>query len=413
MFKKILIANRGEIACRIIQTAHQLGIECVAVYSDADADALHTKLADSAFHIGPSPVGESYLCADKIITLAKQENCEAIHPGYGFLAENADFANACEQEGICFIGPSSKAIAAMGVKSHAKKIMVEANIPVLPGYHEEAQDPKTLLTAAKQIQFPVLLKAASGGGGKGMRIVWKESEFLSSLEAVKREAQKSFGDDRMIIEKYLTNTRHIEVQVFADKYNNVVHCFDRDCSIQRRHQKIIEEAPAPHISNEVRTKMASTAIDAAKAINYVNAGTIEFLLDQDQSFYFMEMNTRLQVEHPVTEMITGIDLVEWQLKVAAGEPLPLTQQQIVQQGHAVEARIYAEDPSNQFLPSTGKLQALKMPDNVRIDSGIALNDSVSPYYDPMVAKFISWDQGPKKCDSKIKNSTTRKHHDRV
>lgn len=394
MFKRILIANRGEIACRIIRTAQRLGIQCIAVYSSADANALHVKLADEAYCIGPAPSSESYLCIDKIVAIAKQSYAQAIHPGYGFLSENADLAEACLKANIVFIGPSAPAIRAMGSKSEAKKIMEKAGVALVPGYHADAQDIQTLQTAADAIGYPILLKAAAGGGGKGMRIVWQSHELTDAVAATKREAKASFNNDHILLEKYLINPRHIEMQIFADMQGNTIHLFERDCSIQRRHQKILEEAPAPGISTELRKHIGTAAVTAAKAINYVGAGTIEFLLDAHGNYYFMEMNTRLQVEHPVTEMITGLDLVEWQLKIACGEPLPLTQDQLKIQGHALEARIYAEDPNNDFLPATGQINHLATPSqttHIRIDSGIQAGDVINPYYDPMLAKLIVWD----------------------
>lgn len=394
MFAKILIANRGEIACRVIRTAYKLGIQCVAVYSEADADALHVKRSDEAYCIGPAPAVESYLRGDKILEIAKKSGAQAIHPGYGFLSENAEFAEQCAKAKIVFIGPSANAIRTMGSKSEAKKIMAKAGVPLVPGYHEDAQDLKTLHNAADKIGYPVLLKAVAGGGGKGMRIVHKAEDFAAALAATQREAKASFGDDHVLIEKYLTKPRHIEIQIFADSKKHVVYLFERDCSIQRRHQKIIEEAPAPGITDKLRKQMGETAIEAARAIGYIGAGTIEFLLDEDGKFYFMEMNTRLQVEHPVTEMITGQDLVEWQLKVANGEALPLKQNELKINGHAFEARIYAEDPNHDFLPSIGQIKYLKTPhldQHVRIDTGIAQDDTVSQHYDPMIAKLVTWD----------------------
>lgn len=393
MFTKILIANRGEIACRVIRTAKLLGIQCVAVYSEVDANALHVKMADEAYCIGPAPSKESYLCGDKIIALALKTGAQAIHPGYGFLSENANFAQQCADAGIIFIGPPPKAIAAMGSKSTAKQLMEKAKVPMLPGYHGDDQSFETLQAEAEKIGYPVLLKAAAGGGGKGMRVVGKTSEFKSALAAAKREAQSSFGDDKILIEKYLLTPRHVEIQVFADTQGNAVYLFERDCSIQRRHQKIIEEAPAPQLIDKIRKRMGEAAVNCAKAIGYVGAGTVEFLFN-DGEFYFMEMNTRLQVEHPVTEFITQQDLVEWQLRVAAGEPLPLQQNELKIHGHAFEVRIYAEDPNNDFLPSIGTIRYLKIPEtnsHVRIDSGIEQGDSISPYYDPMITKLIVWD----------------------
>jgi len=395
MFRKILIANRGEIACRVIKTARKLGISTVAVYSDADANALHVAMADEAVHIGAAPSRESYLLIDKVIAAAKKTGAQAIHPGYGFLSENAQFCRACAENNIVFIGPPTGAIEAMGSKSAAKRIMEQANVPLVPGYHGEDQDPELLRKAANDMGFPVLLKATAGGGGKGMRQVWSAKEFDEALAAAKREASNSFGDDRMLVEKYLTRPRHVEIQVFCDNYGNGVYLAERDCSVQRRHQKVIEEAPAPGMTESLRQKMGEAALQAAKAIQYVGAGTVEFLLDEDGSFYFMEMNTRLQVEHPVTEMITGQDLVEWQLAVASGQTLPLNQNEVQINGHAFEARIYAEDPANDFLPVTGTLSFLQPPEenrHVRVDTGVLQGDEVSVYYDPMIAKLIVWDE---------------------
>ncbi len=392
---KILIANRGEIACRIIRTAQQMGIECVAVYSDADQNAQHVQLADEAWHIGPSAAKDSYLKADKILQIAKTCHANAIHPGYGFLSENADFAEACALNNIVFIGPPKAAIQAMGSKSEAKNIMSRANVPLVHGYHGDDQSESLLQIEADKIGYPLLIKATAGGGGKGMRVVENSSEFLALLTSCKREALSSFGDDKVLIEKYLTKPRHVEIQVFADNQGNAVHLFERDCSVQRRHQKVIEEAPAPGLSEETREKMGPVAITAAKAIGYQGAGTVEFLYDEDGSFYFMEMNTRLQVEHPVTEKITGLDLVEWQIIVANGLNLPLQQHELQINGHAFEARIYAEDPNNDFLPATGQVSYIGLPEinnHVRVDSGIVSGDSVSIYYDPMIAKLIVWDK---------------------
>jgi 3-methylcrotonyl-CoA carboxylase alpha subunit len=394
MFNSVLIANRGEIACRVIRSAKRLGLRSIAVYSDADRDALHVAMADEAIYIGGAAAADSYLDIDKVLAAAKQTGAEAIHPGYGFLSENAEFCRRCEQENIVFIGPPVGAIEAMGSKSAAKHIMSKAGVPLLPGYHGEDQDEALLRSAAKDIGYPVLLKASAGGGGKGMRIVWSDDEFTDALKAAQREALKGFGDDKMLVEKYLTGPRHVEVQVFCDSHGNGVHLFERDCSLQRRHQKVIEEAPAPGMTEALREAMGSAAVQAAKAINYCGAGTVEFLLADSGEFYFMEMNTRLQVEHPVTEMITGQDLVEWQLRVAAGLPLPHAQHELKITGHAFEARIYAEDPENQFLPQTGVLNYLSTPatgENVRIDSGVIQGDTISVYYDPMIAKLIVWD----------------------
>lgn len=412
MFKKILIANRNEIACRIMRTAKQMGIRCVAIYSDADKNALHVQMADEAYHVGASPVLESYLQIDTIIDIAKKCNASAIHPGYGLLSENPDFAAACAKANICFIGPPEAAIRAMGSKSAAKNIMQKAGIPLIEGYHAADQALTTLRKAAAKIGYPVLLKAASGGGGKGMRIVEADNDFTSAYTSAKREAGSSFGDDTLLIEKYLQHPRHVEIQIFADKQGNCISLFERDCSIQRRHQKIIEEAPAPKINAEISQAMSKAAIKAAQAIKYVGAGTIEFLLDEDNAFYFMEMNTRLQVEHPVTEMITGLDLVEWQLRIAMGEPLPLQQDQIKCNGHSFEARIYAEDPNNNFLPVTGKIHYLRIPQenqHVRIDSGVQENSQISIYYDPLIAKLIVWDKSRDQALQQLKNALAQIH----
>ena len=394
MFDKILIANRGEIACRIIKTARAMGVATVAVYSEADRNALHVQMADESVFIGPSPSTESYLLGDNIIQAALETGAEAIHPGYGFLSENAEFCRQCETNNLVFIGPPVESILAMGSKSAAKTIMADAGVPLVPGYHGEDQSPELILQAANNMGYPVLLKAAAGGGGKGMRAVYTEEEFDQALEAAKREARNSFNDDIMLVEKYLLKPRHVEIQVFCDSQGNGVYLFERDCSVQRRHQKVIEEAPAPGMSEALRQKMGEAAIKAAQAINYQGAGTVEFLLDAQGQFYFMEMNTRLQVEHPVTEMISGQDLVEWQLRVASGEPLPCSQEQLQINGHAFEARIYAEDPENDFLPATGRLNILRPPlenANVRVDTGVVEGDEVSIYYDPMIAKLVVWD----------------------
>lgn len=394
MFTKILIANRGEIACRIIQTAKKMGIKTVAVYSDADRNSLHVSLVDEAIHIGPSPSIESYLVIDKIIQAALSSGAQAIHPGYGFLSENADFCRQCEANNLVFIGPPVEAILAMGSKSAAKNIMAKANVPLVPGYHGDDQSSAILKQSAEDMGYPVLLKAAAGGGGKGMRAVYHADEFDQALAAAKREAKNSFNDEIMLVEKYLQQPRHVEIQVFCDQHNNAVHLFERDCSLQRRHQKVIEEAPAPGMTEELRQRMGEAAIRAASAINYQGAGTVEFLLDSSGEFFFMEMNTRLQVEHPVTEMISGQDLVEWQLRVANGEPLPCTQDQLNIKGHAFEARIYAEDPEHDFLPSTGRLTVLQAPletGHVRIDSGVTQGDEISVFYDPMITKLVVWD----------------------
>jgi 3-methylcrotonyl-CoA carboxylase alpha subunit len=395
MFEKILIANRGEIACRVIRTAKKLGIRTVAVYSDADADALHVQMADEAVHIGGSAPSDSYLLMEKIVAVAKKTASEAIHPGYGFLSENSTFCQLCETNNVVFIGPPIGAIETMGSKSAAKQIMEKAGVPLLPGYHGADQNPELLKEAAEKMGYPVLLKAVSGGGGKGMRQVHAVEEFDEALGAARREALSSFGDDDMLVEKYLQQPRHVEVQVFCDSHGNGVYLFERDCSVQRRHQKIIEEAPAPNLPIGIREQMGESALRAAAAVNYVGAGTVEFLLDPTGNFYFMEMNTRLQVEHPVTEMITGQDLVEWQLKVANGEPLPCQQSELTITGHAFEARIYAEDPDNDFLPAAGKLTWLQQPTEsafVRVDTGVVQGDEVGVFYDPMIAKLIVWDE---------------------
>ncbi len=395
MFSKILIANRGEIACRVIKTARRLGIRTVAVYSEADANARHVRLADEAVLLGPAAARESYLVADRIVDACKRTGAQAVHPGYGFLSENADFADALAANGIAFIGPPAAAIRAMGSKSEAKKLMGAAHVPLTPGYHGDDQTPALLHKEADAIGYPVLIKAAAGGGGKGMRLVEKSADFPDALASCKREAASSFGNEHVLIEKYITRPRHIEIQVFADTQGNCVYLFERDCSVQRRHQKVLEEAPAPGMTPERRRQMGEAAVAAAKAVGYVGAGTVEFIANQDGSFYFMEMNTRLQVEHPVTEMITGQDLVEWQLRIAAGQPLPLAQNQLQIRGHALEARIYAEDASKGFLPATGKLIRLAPPAeslNVRVDTGVEEGDEITPFYDPMIAKLIVWDE---------------------
>ncbi len=395
MFSKILIANRGEIACRVIKTARRLGIRTVAVYSEADANARHVRLADEAVLLGPAAARESYLVAEKILDAARRTGAQAIHPGYGFLSENADFAEACAAAGVVFIGPPASAIRAMGSKSAAKALMEKAAVPLTPGYHGDNQEPEFLKQQADAIGYPVLIKAAAGGGGKGMRLVDKGEDFIAALASCQREARSSFGNDQVLVEKYITRPRHIEIQVFGDSRGNCVYLFERDCSVQRRHQKVLEEAPAPGMTPERRRQMGEAAVAAAKAVGYVGAGTVEFIANQDGSFYFMEMNTRLQVEHPVTEMITGQDLVEWQLRVAAGEALPLRQEQLQIRGHALEARIYAEDAGKGFLPSTGRLLHLVPPAeglNVRVDTGVEEGDEITPHYDPMIAKLIVWDE---------------------
>ncbi|HSE77364.1 MAG TPA: acetyl/propionyl/methylcrotonyl-CoA carboxylase subunit alpha [Alphaproteobacteria bacterium] len=394
MFNKILIANRGEIACRVIRTARRLGIRTVAVYSEADANARHVAMADEAHLIGGAPARESYLKGEAILEAARKSNAEAIHPGYGFLSENAEFAQACAAAKRIFIGPPPAAIRAMGGKSAAKALMEQAGVPIVPGYHGDRQDVKTLGAAARKIGYPVLIKASAGGGGKGMRIVHAERELAEAIVSARREAKSAFGDDRLLIEKYLTRPRHIEVQVFADAHGGSIYLFERDCSIQRRHQKVLEEAPAPGMTEARRKAMGEAAVKAAKAVGYVGAGTVEFIAEPDGRFYFMEMNTRLQVEHPVTEMITGLDLVEWQFRVGAGQRLPLRQTELAINGHAIEARIYAEDPARDFLPATGMLQHLRFPAesaHVRVDTGVGPGDVVSIHYDPMIAKLIVWD----------------------
>ncbi|MCG7598255.1 acetyl/propionyl/methylcrotonyl-CoA carboxylase subunit alpha [Halomonas sp. McH1-25] len=392
----VLVANRGEIACRVIRTARRLGLKSVAVYSDADANARHVREADEAVRLGPAPARESYLAIDAVIEAARRTNADAIHPGYGFLSENAAFVAACEAAGIVFVGPPASAIAAMGDKSAAKARMESAGVPLVPGYHGDEQADDHLKAEADRIGYPALLKASAGGGGKGMRVVERGEEFQAALDGCRRESRAAFGDDRMLIEKYLTQPRHVEVQVFCDSQGNGVYLFERDCSVQRRHQKVLEEAPAPGMSEALRREMGEAAVRAAKEIGYVGAGTVEFLLDADGRFYFMEMNTRLQVEHPVTEMITGEDLVEWQLRVAAGLPLPKAQDELTISGHAFEARLYAEDPEQDFLPATGTLERFGLDltgagldaERVRLDSGVEAGDAVSMHYDPMLAKLI-------------------------
>jgi len=397
MFAKILIANRGEIACRVMRTARRMGISTVAVYSDADASALHVAMADEAVHIGPAPALDSYLRGDRIIAAALATGAEAIHPGYGFLSENPDFVDAVTRAGLVFIGPRAASIRSMGLKDAAKRLMEKAGVPVVPGYHGEAQEIVLLASKAREIGYPVLIKARAGGGGKGMRRVDHPDHFAEALAAARREAKAAFGDDRVLVEKYIQSPRHIEVQVFGDELGNVVHLYERDCSAQRRHQKVIEEAPAPGMTEAMRKAMTQAAVKAAKTIDYCGAGTIEFIADASAGlspdrFWFMEMNTRLQVEHPVTEIVTGIDLVEWQLRVAAGEPLPRRQDEIALSGHAFEARLYAEDPQRDFLPATGTLHHLVFPapedGHVRIETGVRAGDAISPFYDPMIAKLV-------------------------
>ncbi len=396
MFSSVLIANRGEIACRIMRTAKRMRLRTIAVYSEADAGALHVRMADEAIAVGPAPAAQSYLAIDTLIAAAKASRAQCIHPGYGFLAENADFAQACRDAGIVFVGPPPAAIRAMGLKDRAKALMEKAGVPVVPGYHGERQEPKFLKQKAYEIGYPVLIKATAGGGGKGMRKVERHADFDEALAAAQREAQSAFGEARVLIEKYVSAPRHIELQIFADRHGNTIHLNERDCSLQRRHQKVIEEAPAPGMSEALRAQMGAAAVAAAQAVGYEGAGTVEFIADGAQGlsgdkFWFMEMNTRLQVEHPVTEAVTGLDLVEWQLRVAAGEPLPLKQSEIKLEGHAVEARLYAEDPEHGFLPSTGKLVALgfSQGQGVRVDAGVETGDEITPFYDPLIAKVIA------------------------
>ena len=420
MFKKILIANRGEIACRVAATARKLGIRTVAVYSDADANAKHVLACDEAVHIGGSAPRDSYLRADRIIEAAKATGAQAVHPGYGFLSENEDFAQACADAGLVFIGPPPSAIKAMGLKAAAKQLMEKAGVPLVPGYHGAGQDPLMLKGEADRIGYPVLIKASAGGGGKGMRIVTRSEDFDAALASCKREAINSFGDDAVLIERYVTRPRHIEIQVFGDSHGNCVYLFERDCSVQRRHQKVLEEAPAPGISEARRAEMGAAAVAAAKAVGYVGAGTVEFIAeptaDGDLRFFFMEMNTRLQVEHPVTEAITGLDLVEWQLRVAAGEPLPLQQDQLRISGHAIEARICAENPDAEFLPATGRLDVYRTPaashfelGNVRVDADVREGDSVLPFYDSMIAKLIVWGRDREEALARLDAALSQMH----
>ena len=395
MFSKILIANRGEIACRVIRTCRKLGIRTVAVYSEADADAQHVRQADEAYPIGGPRPAESYLRGDAILEVAKRSGAQAIHPGYGFLSENADFADAVENAGIVFIGPKAASMRKMGSKAGAKDLMMAAGVPVVPGYTGEDQSPSGLSREAARIGFPLMIKAAHGGGGKGMRIVHRLDDFIAQLESCQREASNAFGRDRVLLERYVQSPRHIEIQVFGDAHGNAIHLNERECSAQRRYQKVLEESPSTFLTPELRAAMGEAAVKAAHAIDYVNAGTVEFIVDPAGAFYFMEINTRLQVEHPVTELTTGLDLVEWQLRIAAGDALPIAQQQVPQHGHAIEVRLYAEDPEAGFLPGSGKLEKLALPPpspQVRIDSGVVEGDTVSIFYDPMIAKLIVWDQ---------------------
>ena len=412
MFNKILIANRGEIACRVIRSAKKLGIATVAVYSDADTNSQHVKLADEAIYIGESPASQSYLQADRIIQAALDTGAEAIHPGYGFLSENDKFAEACEKNNITFIGPPVAAILAMGLKATSKALMEKAGVPLTPGYHGTKQDADFLKQQADDIGYPVLIKASAGGGGKGMRLVERSDDFLSALASCKSEAKSSFGNDDVLIERYVMNPRHIEVQVFGDKHGNYVHLFERDCSVQRRHQKVLEEAPAPKMQEAKLEAMREAAINAARAVDYVGAGTVEFIVEQDGTAYFMEMNTRLQVEHPVTEMITGQDLVEWQLRVAFGEPLPKQQHELQIHGHALEARVYAEEPEKGFIPAIGQINYLHYPiqnDFVRVDSGIVEGDEITTFYDPMIAKLIVWGENREAALVQMHNALSQFH----
>ena len=393
MITTLLVANRGEIACRVMRTAKAMGLTTVAVHSAIDRDARHAREADIRVDLGGAKPADSYLLIDKLIAAAKASGAQAIHPGYGFLSENADFARAIEDASLIFLGPPASAIDAMGSKSAAKALMEKAGVPLVPGYHGEAQDVETFRVAAEKIGYPVLLKATAGGGGKGMKVVEREADLAEALQSAQREAQSSFGDSRMLVEKYVLKPRHVEIQVFADQHGNCLYLNERDCSIQRRHQKVVEEAPAPGLSAELRRAMGEAAVKAAQAIGYVGAGTVEFLLDARGEFFFMEMNTRLQVEHPVTEAITGLDLVAWQIRVARGEPLPITQDQVPLTGHAIEVRLYAEDPDNDFLPATGTLDLYRESatgPGRRVDSGVTEGDTVSPFYDPMLGKLIAW-----------------------
>ncbi len=395
MFERVLIANRGEIACRVARTLKRLGIVAIGVYSDADARAAHVQVCDEAWRLGPAAAALSYLNAHAILEAARRSGAQAVHPGYGFLSENPDFAQDCEDAGLVFIGPPPSAIRAMGLKSASKALMARAGLPLVPGYHGDAQDLVTLRQAADATGYPILIKASAGGGGKGMRVVRTAGELEAALEAARREAQASFGDDRVLVERYLPRPRHIEVQIFADRHDHCIHLFERDCSVQRRHQKVLEEAPAPGMTPARRRQMGSAAVAAARAVGYVNAGTVEFIVDDQGAFYFMEMNTRLQVEHPVTEMVTGLDLVEWQLRVAAGEPLPLAQEDITLRGHAIEARICAEEPRRDFAPAPGQILHLRLPTPtpwLRLDGAVREGETVSVHYDPMLAKLVAWGQ---------------------
>ena len=393
MIRRLLIANRGEIVCRIARTARRLGVRSIAVYSDADRNAQHVRVTDEAYRLGAAPAADSYLNIGKLIELAKRVGADAIHPGYGFLSENAAFAQACADAGLIFVGPPAAAIRSMGSKSASKAAMAAVGVPVAPGYHGADQSPQRLAQEATRVGFPLIIKASAGGGGKGMQVVNSAAEVAAAVESAQRLARTAFGDDRLLMERYFPKARHVEVQIFADSHGQTLSLFDRDCSVQRRHQKIIEEAPAPGLREDVRAAMAQAAVKSAQAVDYVGAGTVEFLVDEAQDFYFMEMNTRLQVEHPVTEMITGIDLVEWQLRVAQGEPLPLAQADIKRRGCAIEARLYAEDPAHDYLPSVGRIKHLRWAaasPGLRQDTGVEAGDEVSTYYDPMLGKIIAW-----------------------
>jgi acetyl-CoA carboxylase biotin carboxylase subunit len=392
MFEKVLVANRGEIAVRVIRSLREMGIASVAVFSEADRQALHVRMADEAYCVGPAPSNDSYLRTDKILEVVEKSGAEAIHPGYGFMSENADFARACDDAGVVFIGPSPDAIVAMGEKTRARTLMKEAGVPLVPGTEDAIEDAEDALEVAREMGFPVLAKASAGGGGKGMRRVNEASDFVASFEGARREALSSFGNGDVYVEKYVVNPKHVEIQVLADSHGNVVHLFERDCSVQRRHQKIIEETPCPVLEDATRQKMGEVAVQAAKAVDYVGAGTVEFLLDVDQNFYFLEMNTRLQVEHPITEMITGLDLVRWQVRIADGQKLAFAQDDLQRRGHAIECRIYAEDPENNFMPAPGPISYMSTADGpgVREDSGVYSGATVPVHYDPMISKLVVW-----------------------
>ena len=407
MIRRLLIANRGEIVCRIARTARRLGITTLAVYSEADRGARHVRLADEAYYLGPSPAAESYLDIARILAVAREARADAVHPGYGFLSENAEFAQTCTDAGLKFLGPPASAIRAMGSKSASKAAMAAVGVPVAPGYHGKDQSPQRLWEEARRVGFPLIIKASAGGGGKGMQVVHSTAEVAAAIESAQRLARTAFGDDRLLLERYFPQARHVEVQVFGDSHGRIVSLFDRDCSVQRRHQKIIEEAPAPGLRDDVRAAMAQAALRAARAVDYVGAGTVEFLVDEAQQFYFMEMNTRLQVEHPVTELITGIDLVEWQVRVAQGEHLPLQQEDIVRRGAAMEARLYAEDPAHGYLPSVGRIRHLHWPEageGLRLDIGFETGDEVSTFYDPMLGKVIAWGESRSEANDRLRQA---------